>query len=390
MQILSSIARPTSKRSWELCAHALLGIFVFGAIMFKQAGVRLTMPWHPWTVWSTAVDAFACAAGILLLVTRTPRLRTSHIAAIALLLPLLLFSYSRCWDGGFVLSLFVAVSVSRLDLRQLCRTYAVAALFAVVVSMALSFAGILPKLAVVPNARVVFTYGYPHPNTTGALIFGALSALTYAEWHRTWRAVTALSVVSGILTYVALSSHAAAASCILLACSNLVGHLGAVESLSASSPQIHRVPLIVIPLILLGGMLVLTAIYDADNALMARINSLTHNRVHYAHAYYVELGGFTAFGRPELTADMYNGGSSFWGVDSGYSYFALDYGLIPLAVLAALYLARTRRLAERHDFALTIIILLGFLYLVIERAPLYLYLSPWFLFLQCKGKPAQT
>lgn len=346
------------------------------------------MPDIPWSAYSIGVDMCACCAGLTLLVTRRPRPGKEFTAVALVVFTLLLFSYSRCYDDSLVLSLFVALCVVHGastavedELRTLCRICGIALTCAALAAITLSFLHILPSRGMVPNARVVFTYGTPHPNSLGALIFGAMAALTYAEWSRTWQTLTVLSLAAAAFTYVALSSHAAAVACLLLVGVQIVGHIqiGALCLGDMPPRRVHQALLVVVPMVLLIGMLVMTAVYNSDNTVMTRLNGLTHGRIHYAHAYYEELGGFTIFGRSELTADQYNGRSAFWGVDSGFCFFALEYGMVPMAVLTAIYLASTRRIARRRDFALTALILLGFLYLVIERVPFSLYTTPWLL-----------
>lgn len=357
-----------------------LVIFVLFHTFICMTTIRTSFPSFPWEALRVASDVAVVSACIILLSSRVPRLAACQMGLSFLAIAPLLYSSSRCGTDAYLISIFTAFCVVGDDLRKLCRGYACAMAAVIVMAIALSIVGILSNYGLFPNGRLVFSFGATHPNNLGALVFGFCTAMVYSEWEHAWRSVAALCLGCGAFAYFILSSHASAILCISLVAITLVGHAQTFAFVRCAPEGAHRLLLLTIPTLIVLCMVLLTAIYDSNNGIMRALSSITHRRIHYAHEYYVELGGFTLFGRPELTATQYNGGVSFWGVDSGLCHFALVEGIVPLCMVTFAYLLAVPGMSRRRDFAFTAIVLLGFFYLVVEGMSFELYATPWLLF----------
>ncbi|HAM16882.1 MAG TPA: hypothetical protein DCP91_13730, partial [Eggerthellaceae bacterium] len=301
-------------------------------------------------------------------------LSSGQIALFVITLTLLVFSSAYTNDYLLVHTCVIMVAVGGIRLRRLCDVYSLALLAMISVVLVLSTLGIIYNKDVIPNSRLVFSYGLGHPNGIGSLLFACCAALAYSCWYRrTWWVSLAVSAISSVFSYVFLSSHAAAAVLAALAIAVVVGHAMRRRGADLVPGKVFFATLTVLPFLMLLAMIVSTAFYSADNPVFALFNKLLHERPHFAHQYYSSHGGFTLFGAKYASVSNYHTGLPFTSVDCGYSRLALCVGAFAFVAMAATYVVAVRKLSrDNPHFLVMVILLLCSAYLMVETAQLYL------------------
>ena len=272
-------------------------------------------------------------------------------------------------------SFFVVLAVSQVSLKRLCSAYSLIVLSIVVIAVILSLTGLLWNKDVIPNSRLVYSYGFAHPNTFGPILFSAIAAVAYVFWDkRVWWIPAALAIICAAFAYFLLSSNASFAILLLLAIVIVVGHIAWLNHRLANASSLALfILLLAIPLVVLCIMVVCIAFYDASNPFFSWLNSALHARPAYAHQYFDMYGGFTWLGRKYMSVASYHNGLPFAAVDSGYGQLTLVAGLVPSIALAVVYVVAAWRLS--HDcrrFLVFAIILIAAFYLMVESIMLYL------------------
>ncbi|WP_248922245.1 hypothetical protein [Olsenella intestinalis] len=341
--------------------------------------------------------AFCLGLALTSTMLREERSSISRFALFALTVGALFLSATRSVALNLLAGFLIIVPLANDDWQDLCLIHCFATILAVILVMFASFAGILTIHDFIPNGRLVFGYGFAHPNGLGGLLFSAAGSLTIARWRK--HAPVVPLVFSGccaVFSYVALSSNASSVLCGAIFVINVLGLASSRVRNVTVTRQVARTALLVVPAALLAIMLVSAAHYDGSNGLFASLNRMTHARPFYSHEYYKAVGGFTITGAPVVVRGARHAGTAFWGLDSGYGHLALIYGLLATCMLGTTYAIATLKASKRGiDVATFTIVLLCALYLVVEPLPLSLHLSFLTLFLAYafsseNSKPSQS
>ena len=337
--------------------------------------------------------AIVLALCMILLMKRPIRFSYFSLGLVFTGLAALVLSSVFALNSFLLVDLLVAVSVSFVHPRKLCRAYALALMLSLALVMIASFLGLAPMVDVIPNGRLVFGYGISHPNVLGGLLLSLACAQTYLFWEsKQWRFAFGLSVAFAVFAKVSLSSNASALLMAAVGFINLIGHvLPRRISLEPISARVRSLVLIGIPVLLILVMLYLVMHHDSSGILADLADKATHARPLFASKYYEANGGFTLFGRPFVSAPSYHNGAGFAAVDSSYAYFALVFGLVPLAVCIAAYafcIIRAKKKAI-HPFVIAVIIVYA-VFALIEGLPMHLYSNVTFLLLPCLARTASS
>lgn len=255
------------------------------------------------------------------------------------------------------------------------RHYAIAAIMATLVLVILALLHVAVNRDVVPNARLVFSYGYGHPNSLGAVLFSITGALTYLTWEKKgWTLSLVMAGTASMFSYVVLSSHAPAAMLAFLFFATLLGHVFPIRKTIRLPRKTLQVLTLVLPLCLAAVMAVCTVRYNAESPAFSLLNKLLHGRPFYSNSYYLTSGGLSLFGRNLVPTNWYHTGVGFQQVDSGYSYFILVYGLTTFFSSFLLYGKSVLGLEAKsgRQCFLFLVILVEAAYLLVECHSLYL------------------
>ncbi len=365
-RIVSSRGRADSVAS--VFAFASLVSFVLTQVLFRFGGVAelfgddVTL--DPCAVGEAV--SFACA--LVSLALRREHVSTCGLAFIAASISLLLYSALQTGIFYLVHGYVILMALVYEDLDRIFRAYLLALLASFTLVVLLAIVGAIPNYDFIPNGRLVFSFGFNHPNTCAALLFNVAAASVCVLWDgRGWVFSLVLALFSAFFSYWTLSANAATVLNVLLALSCAIGHACPCLSENPLPRGPFRTTLIVIPALLLVAMMLCCARYDSANPLFSLLNNLTHARPYFAHSYFMRNCGFSLLGREYVTTSFYHSGLPFKNLDSGYCFLLLVHGLLVTAVLAVTYIAAVIRLPEcERRFSVWVVIILSMTYLVVE------------------------
>lgn len=357
----------------ELLALFALVFYVVTNTIFVYCPFLETYPqliaFNPIALCNCASLAFAATSIVL----KPKVLLRSQMSLIVFSMAVFLVSASRTGDFRFAHACLMLTAVAGIDFTRISVTYYRAVLVTILVLMLMSILGAQYNKDVIPNSRIVFAFGFAHPNALGAFLFSAISAMSYTCWaKKTWPVPMVLAAVSALFCYFCLDSHASAAILGLLALSGLLGHSSVFRNRCSISRRAFVVVLIAVPAVLLATMLVSAKYYDSSNPVFACFNQLTHGRLYFGHHYYINHDGFTFLGRPLSSVTSYHNGMPFANIDSGYCFVPLVNGIASLLALAMIYITAILRLSRTaKNLAALSILLIAALYLLVESYALF-------------------
>ena len=350
------------------CAVAALVIYLFTQLFFRFGYMASLVQAFVGVDFLTMGECAALSLALCTIVLRQYYFSTARFALSCLSLAVIICSAMLTGLHQLVHAFIFLLAFSGEDRNRLCRAYFLVTVAALVILVALSLCGLITNRDIIPNDRLVFSYGFVHPNACAAVIINALCAAAYILWERRdWAIVVVLALMSAAFSYWALSARAGTVLCLALAIACLVGHLKKPVPTVRNSKKIFIFVLVGIPSVLLVAMLLSCVFFDATNPLFALLNKLTNARPHFAHSYFVRNGGFTIFGRPYVTTNYYHSGLPFQNLDSGYCYLPLVYGVATMAILFSAYVAIVVK-GEwgRRRFIAGVLILLSAAYMTVE------------------------
>lgn len=336
---------------------------------------------------SDLMDVLVLAACIFLIVKRFRAGCISKLVLLAVTSIVLYLSHVRTGIGSLMIDLLVVASVSFACPWRLCRAFAIGAMLSIVVVVLCSVGGVIAMRDVLPNGRLVFSYGFGHPNQLGGYMLAAIGAVTYVHWDGArWQVPFALALAASAFAKAALSSNSSAVLLAAVAAINLVGHLPLARRVSSPRRAIPMALAIAVPAALCALMLMLTAGREGMQGLASLVDRLTHSRAYFASAYYEANGGFTLLGRPLVSSSSFHSGLGFAAVDCAYSYMALVHGIAPLVAVAACYVALVLRWGRSrvHPFLFWSLMVYA-AYAVVENYPLVLCANYSMLLLAASG-----
>lgn len=335
------------------------------------------------------VRCIVLALCLLILARRSTRLNILFLCLSCFGMAALVVSAIFALDSFVLIDFLVVAAVSFVHPRKLCKTYLLAVSFAIAAVMFLSLVGYTPMVDVIPNGRLVFGYGFIHPNVLGGLFLSVVCAQTYYCWESKWWGLAPVeAVLFAAFAKAVLSSNASAILILFVGAIGVIGHFWN-QSLwhGVRLGRASTTALIAVPLVLMLGMLVLVANYKGLDGVAAFADGITHYRPRFASNYYEANGGFTLFGRPFVSVPAHHNGGAFSAVDSAYAYFSLVFGIFPLIVCGASYVACIIR-AKRgvvHPFLLVAILLFA-VFALVEGLPMHLYSNVTLLLLPCLAR----
>ena len=368
----------------DLISIAAVVIYVVSQILFQHTSLLQSYPWLTACSLPVLFECIAVALACVALAVRCPKLQITQVIIIFLSITLLGISAYNTNDSRLLHSFIIIASISWSKIADVLKVYGFAVLIIVIVCMILSISGILYNKDVIPNERLVYSFGFLHPNAVASFLFSATSALSLAYWDRkNWWIPEVLLLICALFSYGVASSHAA-------------GILNASFSLLAI--VFHRLPcnnnnvmkkamlifLVTVPLALTALMYACIVWYEETNSFFILMDRVTHFRPLFAHRYYLSVETISLFGKPYEVLPNYHTGIAFQNVDSGYCFLILVYGLGSLVTLVITYLYAIPKIVEsKGALGYVLLIVMCSLYMIIENFPLYIALSPALLILSC-------
>jgi len=363
-------AHKTTGESLAICA---LSFYLITEMVFYCDTLLTTYPNLAACRPREICEAASMAMAISAIALRPRVVSRGMLLLIAVSAPVVLAASIETGDYRLAHGYVFLVAVAGISPARIGRVYYSCVLPIVILVVLLSIVGLLYNKDVIPNSRIVFSFGFGHPNALGAILFSTMSAMVYACWReRSWGVSVVATLTCAGFCYLCLSSHASAVALLLLAVAALVGHTRILSSHYYLPRRLFQVVMVAVPAILLALMLVGLVFFDADNPFFARMNSLLHGRLYYSNMYYLDHDGLSVFGRQFIYAGSYHNGLPFGNVDSGYCYLALVYGLAALCAVAVVYIAAVQKLSfSRPTFPVLAIVLISAMYLLLESYALY-------------------
>lgn len=356
-------------------AIAALSVYVAQSILFSYSYLFFEtqiLKAEEMRPFFNAISFALCGLAILIKPSQPKRW---HIVLIAIAFSAYIISASNTKMHTLLYGLLVLVAISDVSMEGICKWYGfvILVLSIVVVLVSLSIPDFTKGM--VPNSRLVYSYGFQHPNLLGALLFSSIGALAFAYRRRrviVLAVLLPLSLLSAVFSYVMLSAHAPVvlfgvlAVAIVLCCTPFrLSEIVMDRKLFAGS-------LVATSILLVAAMAISAVLFNPDNALLALFNRLVHARPAYAHAFYSDRGGFTLLGREYGVTDVYLTGLPMRQLDSGYCLLLLVYGVIPLVVYLTVFAVSMWRVPSRERTVfLWLIMLVSSAYLLVEREPMY-------------------
>lgn len=283
---------------------------------------------------------------------------------------LLAASSIRTGSRYLAVSMLVVMTIgqSGCSIRGTIELYAVASIAGWLTVTFLSLFGVIANYDTIPNSRLVFSYGFGHPNTCGALLANGLAALTIAYWDRkTWIVPCVLSGLASIFCWCVLSANADTVLNVSLFISAILGHMRVGNRAFGWVVSNWSALLILVPLVLLITMVVFCVLGDCANPFFEMFNKILHGRPYYSHQYFLRNGGLSLFGRPYIAESYYKTGLPFSNLDSGYSQLVLVNGCAPTIAMIALYIKSVRRaLSDGVESIMWITVIMSSLFLMLE------------------------
>lgn len=349
-------------------AIASLVAYVLTHVLFRFGGVAELLRGVPSLDPRAVGEGVALACALVSLALRKSRMPALAFGLVVVALALLFYSAFQTGINYLVQGYIILMALAHEELGRLLRAYLLALLPSFVIVVLLALAGAIPNLDSIPNSRLVFSFGFDHPNTCAALLFNAVGASVCVLWDRRgWVFSLALALAAALFSYWTLSANAATVLNLLLAVACLAGHVWPAVREGIVPRRVWRISLVAAPALLLAAMLLCCALYDQKNPLVSLMDGLTHYRPRYAHGYFVRNGGFTMLGRKYVTTSFHHTGLPFQNVDSGYCFLPLVHGIAATVALAVTYVLAVLRAPrrERH-LSLWSVLLLGMVFLVVE------------------------
>lgn len=314
------------------------------------------------------------AAGMLcILFCRRVVLGRGSAAIVVVSVAAFILSWSRCGDARLFLNLLALLVASETEKNACLKMLALSSLATICLIVVLSLVGVAANADVIPNGRLVFAFGFNHPNTLAGLLLCTMCALLYVYWNDSrWVYICCVNGLMALFSFITLSSNAAAILFAFIGFGSVVGH---VFSSSESSNFLRiaiRVWVAVLPLILMATMAFLAISYDPTSIVLGRINELLHWRPAFAYEYLVKHGGPSMFGDSYRHLSNMHSGVRFNGVDSGYLYLISVFGLIASCCYALVYeVAAIRWKSNGPMIAIWVICTCLSVYLLVEGYVLY-------------------
>ena len=370
----TSISSTDVARACDLMALAALVARIVYSVLFTRTTVFDTLL----TSTLKGLDAFFCYLSIVLallvlLLRRTYAGRGAFLL-VGLYVCMLLISGDRTSSFQLADDAVLLIALTTVDSRRSMRVYYVAGglLVAFVVissSLSLTYNG-----GTVPNARLVFRYGFTHPNNLGALLFAVIVAMSFVHWEDgLWLVTAILSLIVACFSYIVLGSHAPAVVCTALALFSIGCHVPLMRRYARRAERISSIALVALPLVLFLGITFITAHYDENNAIMKMISLQLHSRPRLANRYYSAVGGFTLLGQERYNGIELYASQSFFSLDSGYAAYSLVHGVLVFAIQYVAYVIAVLRMTRNrcHPMAVVAIALYA-LYMILEKFTLQL------------------
>lgn len=360
-----------------------LAAYVITSILFSHTQLLSSFSDLPVLMIRQIGDSLSIALACCSLCFRKREVSTLGFVAVSISAAVLFCSGQQAGDFRLFICLLVVASVSCLDIDLLGRIYGLLIILIVSFVILFSIMGVLYNPDFIPNGRVVFSYGFSHPNFLAGLLFSGNCALAVGYWKvpRAWHITLALSLLCSVFAFVSLSSRAGGVLCATLSIAILVFHIMPLDRLDRRIRWVGFFALVAVPLFALAVSLFYTVCFSKNSVLELQLNDLFNGRLFFAHKYYVEHGGISLWGRPNYGDMGLHNGQMMTIVDNGYAFLTLIFGALSTVVVSFAYgicafrFSRVNSLDSGVWAFVCASILLGCFYLLIEKFPLFPYVS---------------
>lgn len=303
------------ERYYDILFCVLFGLYIAVDITMSYSTASISVPLLG--EYGAKFYQLLCVAGVLLASVRLP----SRRIVFGLFLLMVLFSAFAQEQSGWhtVLPMVIILFAARgVALEKAAMAYAVTVSAIIFLYFILCTLGLMYNYSAVPNGRVVYSYGFGHPNQFGAALFSICAALVYANRRKGLVLERIVLLVGIMVSYWVLSCRTA---CVLL---------GVLFALTFVRIVVKKLPRGVFFTALVAALCFAVIVfysgavlYSPDNAVTSFLNFLNHGRVAQAHMY-LEDYRLNLFGQDIPSRIQYSAG--YVGLDCCYIRLPLRYG----------------------------------------------------------------
>lgn len=320
-------------------------------------------------------DAFVIALGIIIVTLNGFTFRVKGVLSTIVVTTLMIISAEFSAENTILLNLIVIYVCSANSYENLFKCYFFTAVTCVLINVFIESVFIFNKDAC-PNGRVVFSYGFTHPNRFSVILVSiAVALIVITRRYRNNLSVLVITVCISLFCKIVLSSNTGFIIALMLSIVTFVSNVKVINTTlnTVCRRQIYIVFSFFVPFICLISMLYLTANYDVDSHIHRLLNEILHGRVGFANSYYMNHDGFSILGKPYIVTSSYANGLPFQTVDCAYSYASIVYGLIPMLVSIVIYCKTVIiHLDRNYSYIIPLLISIESIYSLMENYTLCL------------------
>lgn len=280
---------------------------------------------------------------------------------------------------NFIWIVLFLIAYQNIDIHHLAKILFMTVLATILLSLLASLLGIIPNyaLAAIGEREVRYSLGTAHPNSFGALCL--ISCIALGTWTQyRWRIRIILYTLVAVLpVYFVANSRTAAA--IMLFFAFCVALLPIIKSHQSS----FYIFVFCFALLVVIGSIILAAVYNPSNPVMAQVDQILSGRISLANRYlYMQsltpLG--SSFENAPSVAHNLRGDDITLLVDNAYVNILLVYGWISLTLYVSALILAARKFAFLKQWNLCIF---AFFFMAIvgifETYPMLFQLNPYLL-----------
>lgn len=316
-------------------------------------------------------------------VSCTPRARIVLLVALVVAL----FYRARAGEDNRLIMLVLFLMASKdMDPSRLIRCYLVGACVTIVALFFLTRIALGSGLGLIGTFMQATTQGMEHAKTFACLLLGVSAGLAASikTDSRLWIPACVICALCGVFCLVALHLSICGLIQLLLAAGIAFSALAPHVCERITGARATRIAVAAIPIALCVLMLVLTVLYDPNSPFFTAIDKVLFGRLSQAHAAFAYAGPYVGVGRldQKMGELAVQGQFMYYDDACGYVFWALNYGLVPMALIAALYVNTVLTSeGEPQIFPIWLTFVLIGAFLLFETSPSLLELNPSILLL---------
>ena len=333
-----------------------LGLFLLSLLTWDDISniINFTRPLkiflYLFTICCFAINILSC------------KYKKKEIFIMSILMLMILYSTYKMQEVNIFMDFFAIIASKNVSNRKIVRVLLYINLIFVL------FHIFSTAIGIVANKKIYETFigeirreslGMRHPNYAAATIFWTLSGYLYLNENKSRIYTISLITIVTIISYFSTYSRTTLILYIFMIL------LVAIRNKKIQSFIIRKSKYIVVPLIILSIILAYryNTLPSNMNTIKYKLNNILSNRLQL-NALAIKVYGLTLFGQ-----NIFNVNHEIFALDSFYISCWVNYGIIHLLILLALYIKYSNKTKKYYDY---IFLLLELIVAFIERYNIYI------------------